>query len=66
MNKFEDKLQRLDTIVNALQRNEVSLDEAIALFEEGLHLSKELDGQLKNYELKINELTLKDGDNHVS
>lgn len=58
MNKFEDKLQRLDVIVNTLQRNEVSLDEAILLFEEGLGLSKDLDVQLRTYELKINELTL--------
>lgn len=56
MIKFEDKMTRLDEIVSKLEKNQVSLDEAIQLFEEGLHLADALDGQLKQYETKINEL----------
>lgn len=59
MIKFEDKMNRLDEIVSMLEKNQASLDDAIKLFEEGLHLADDLDAQLKVYENKeINELTL--------
>ena len=60
MNKkknFEESLARLDELVNALEKNEIPLDESIALFQEGLELVKECEGQLKNFEMKVEELT---------
>lgn len=57
MKTFEEKMNRLDTITNLLEKNEVTIDESIKLFEEGLKLTDELDKQLKGYELKIEELT---------
>ena len=53
---FEQSMKRLDEIVGLLEKNQCSLDESIALFEEGLKLSSELNAQLKAYELKVNEL----------
>ena len=43
----------MDEIVNLLERNQCTLDESIALFEEGLKLSQELSVQLKSYEDKV-------------
>ena len=62
MKTFEEKMNRLEEITRVLEKNEVSLDESIKLFEEGLKLSEELDTQLKTYQQKIIDLTEK-GDN---
>ena len=53
---FETSMQRLDEIVNLLERNQCTLDESIALFEEGLKLSQQLSVQLKSYEEKVARL----------
>lgn len=55
-NSFEASMQRLSTIVTALEKNEIPLEEAIALFEEGLSLVKSCDSQLKGFETKVQEL----------
>lgn len=53
---FEVAMNRLNTIIGSLERNDISLDESLVLFEEGLRLVKECDGQLKNFEGKVREL----------
>ena len=53
---FEQSMHRLEEIVTALEKNQCTLDESIALFEEGLHLSQTLNKELKNYEDKVAEL----------
>ncbi|MGB7594672.1 MAG: exodeoxyribonuclease VII small subunit [Erysipelotrichaceae bacterium] len=53
---FEVSMNRLNTIIGALERNDITLDESLVLFEEGLGLIKECDGQLKNFEGKVREL----------
>ena len=53
---FESSMQRLDEIVNLLERNQCTLDDSIALFEEGLKLSQDLSVQLKSYEDKVARL----------
>jgi exodeoxyribonuclease VII small subunit len=55
-NNFEAAMQRLSLIVTALEKNEIPLEEAIALFEEGLSLVKSCDVQLKGFETKVQEL----------
>ena len=60
--KFEDKMNRLNEIVDLLEKGEVSLDESIKLYEEGLKLSKALKEELKTFEDKLNEIN-KDQDN---
>ena len=54
--KFEDKMNRLSKIVEDLDNEDISLDESIKLYEEGLKLSKELQEQLKLFEEKIEGL----------
>ena len=40
-------MARLEEIVSLLERNEIELEEAISLFEEGLKLVNSCDTQLK-------------------
>ena len=51
--KFEGQMKKLQEIVEKLERNDVELDESIALYEEGLKLSKSLKDQLSVFESKI-------------
>ena len=56
---FEQSMNRLDQIVSLLEKNEIALEEAIGLFEEGLNLVQDLDTQLQGYENKVQELMLR-------
>ena len=56
---FEQSMDRLDQIVSLLERNEIALEQAIGLFEEGLNLVQDLDTQLQGYENKVLELMLR-------
>lgn len=53
---FEDSLKRLEEISELLENEEIGLDESIKLYEEGINLSKNCYGKLKDAELKITEL----------
>jgi exodeoxyribonuclease VII small subunit len=51
--RFEDAIQRLETIVDELERGEITLDESVALFEEGIALSKRCSEKLDEVELRV-------------
>ena len=53
---FEKQMTRMQEIVEILEKGEVSLDESIKLYEEGLNLSKELKKQLNEYEKTIEKI----------
>jgi exodeoxyribonuclease VII small subunit len=53
---FEQDLTRLEEISRILEEDNVELEEAILLFEEGVKLSKTCLKTLKAAELKITEL----------
>ena len=53
---FKQSMSRLEDIIAALEKNEIELDDAIALFEEGLQLVNSCDSQLKNFENRVQEL----------
>ncbi|MCI5774857.1 MAG: exodeoxyribonuclease VII small subunit [Erysipelotrichaceae bacterium] len=57
---FEQAMKRLDEIVNLLEKNELSLDQTLEVFEEGLKLASDCEKQLKVFELKIQELADKE------
>lgn len=59
--KFEDALQRLEEIVEALEQQELSLDASLAIFEEGVKLSRACMQQLDEAERKIEILVQKNG-----
>jgi exodeoxyribonuclease VII small subunit len=53
---FEEELNRLEKIVQTLEAGGLSLEEAIALFEEGMQLAKICSQRLDTAELKISQL----------
>lgn len=55
-NSFEEKLKKLEEITEKLESSEISLDELLKLYEEGIKLNIELKKILDEAELKINEL----------
>ena len=63
-NSFENKLSELEKIVARLENNDISLDEAIALFEDGVKLSDDCRKILETAERKIKTLTECEGENN--
>ena len=61
MPKFEDCLDRLEKIVNDLEKGELPLEQALALFEEGVQLSNSCRKELDTAEGKIEILMKQDG-----
>lgn len=60
MPKFEDCLQRLEEIVQQLEKGDLPLDQALALFEEGMKLSMSCRSELEAAEGRV-EILLKQG-----
>lgn len=54
--KFQEAMKRLDEIVNQLNDQDLELETAMDLFEEGLKLSKQCSKQLEDFETKVNQL----------
>ena len=57
---FEKSLSKLESIVEVLESENVSLEVSVKKFEEGISLVKSCQKQLKDAELKVNKL-LDDG-----
>lgn len=53
---FEKDFERLEEISQKLESGDITLEESIKLFEEGVTLSKKLLEALNNAELKVNQL----------
>ena len=58
---FERSLARLEEVVRRLESPQLSLDEAMKLFEEGVELSRECQRQLEEAEGRV-EILLKKAD----
>jgi exodeoxyribonuclease VII small subunit len=56
---FEEKLKRLQEIVGLLDQGNVSLDDSLKLYEEGMELAVQLRQTLEEAELKIIRLNEK-------
>ena len=54
--KFEEAMKELEETVNKLESEEVSLDEAMELFEKGVGLSKTCQKLLSEAQLKVTKL----------
>jgi len=59
--KFEECLDRLEKIVDELEKSDVPLEQALALFEEGVQLSASCKKQLEEAEGKVEILLKKNG-----
>ncbi|MBE0449594.1 MAG: exodeoxyribonuclease VII small subunit [Clostridia bacterium] len=53
---FEEKLNRLQEIANALEKGELSLEEMLKAFEEGIKVYRECNTILESTEAKIQML----------
>ncbi len=58
---FEETMQKLEQITAELEKGELSLDESVKKFEEGIKLSKECNKILEYSEKRINILINNDG-----
>ena len=61
MPKFEESLQRLEKIVDDLEKGELSLEKALGLFEEGIALSASCRKELEAAEGKVEILLKQNG-----
>lgn len=56
-NTYEKDYKKLEEIVKKLESGDISLDESVKLYEEGVALYKSLEKTLKEYEGKINAMS---------
>ena len=61
MAKFEDCLQRLEKIVQELEKGDVPLEQSLTLFEEGMKLSGACRKELEEAEGKVEVLLKQNG-----
>ena len=53
MKKFEERLERLETLGEQIRKTDIPLDEALAAFEEGIRLARALENDLEKIENRI-------------
>lgn len=61
---FEKSIKELEKIATSLENEQITLDESIALFENGVKLSRECSEYLENAKQKIITLTEKESEDH--
>jgi len=59
--KFEECLQRLEKLVDQLERGDIPLEQALKLFEEGIQLSNSCRKELEEAEGKVEILLKQNG-----
>ena len=59
--KFEENLAELEVIVQKLENGDVALEEAIAEFQKGMKLSKDLQASLDKAEKTLVKVMQEDG-----
>ena len=59
---FEERLERLENLAARLREGKIPLEEAMALFEEGMKLAKSLEKDLSRVERKVEILTNEAGE----
>ncbi|MDH3325995.1 MAG: exodeoxyribonuclease VII small subunit [Gammaproteobacteria bacterium] len=58
--QFENALAELEEIVSNMEQGDLSLEDSLAAFEQGVKLTKECQKSLKSVEQKVNKLIAKD------
>lgn len=59
---FEESLARLETLVEAMEEGDLSLEESLKTFEDGIKLTRECQQALKSAEQKVKLLIEKNGE----
>ncbi len=58
---FEQSLAELESLVNRMEQGDLSLDEALSAFEEGVRLTRDCQAVLEQAEQKVQLLIEKNG-----
>lgn len=59
---FEELLDKLEEITSKLEKEQLSLDDSVKLFEEGMKISKECNSKLEDAEKRITVLIEENND----
>lgn len=62
---FEKKLNRLEEIVASMEAGDLSLEDSLKTFEEGIKLSRECHAQLNGAEQKVKQLLSIDNNGNI-
>jgi exodeoxyribonuclease VII small subunit len=60
--RLEEELDRLERIVQRLEREDVTLDDALALFEEGISIARSARSKLEAAEARVREILREAGE----
>ncbi|KZY32488.1 hypothetical protein A3752_11100 [Oleiphilus sp. HI0081] len=60
INDFETSLQALEEIVNKMEQGQLSLEQSLDAFEQGVKLSKDCQNTLKSAQQRVSVLTQSD------
>ena len=63
---FEDAFERREALVSRMESGDLTLEESMQTFEEGVKLTRECQQALQEAELKVNELVKKQGELRVA
>lgn len=63
--KFEDAMKKLESIVERMEKGDMSLNESLKMFEEGVKLTRFCSQELHKAEKKV-ELLSRDADGKLS
>lgn len=61
---FEELMSKLELITNKLEKEQMSLDDSVKLFEEGMEISKKCNSKLEDAEKRITIL-INDGNDNL-
>lgn len=59
--KFEEKVKKLEEIINELENGTTNLDDSIKKYTLAMQLVKECDDELKNVEKQVNKIVTENG-----
>lgn len=63
---FEAALAELEALVSRMEQGDISLEESLRLYEQGVNLSRICQGALRNAEQKVRILQEKQGQERIS
>ena len=61
-NNFEELMEKLENIVQELEKGDLNLDDSVSKFEEGMKISKECNKILEDSEKRITILLQNEGE----
>ena len=59
--KFEDKMKKLEKLINDLENGEIDLEKSIETYTEAMKLIKECDDELTNMEQHVSKIIMENG-----